>query len=324
MIFTGDAGRGTYAWYKDPVYYVNEDDFSLFTMSFTLENEVDYLEDTASRKYYPRVRNGSGDYWKNKAYRLDKDINASLAFTSQLVVYSEDEDIVIGNAFTKYNNLIKEFETAPTLTLYEGLSAYTVFDKYVRATDTVVSGGQVALTGQTLTVLDSLDEAIEFWCLAYGDEIVIAGNNSVSEIKFNFKLTRFERDLDFYFKDANFSNLTSFSVAWSKWIEVERASFSNSTSFTADYVIKRIINRNVEFDNRTLFNSVYRMTQRVLATTLDTNYDYTFTDSTPSNVTIEEIETQLSVTLFEGDIIRVTDGTLPATYDYYIVELEEI
>jgi hypothetical protein len=146
----------------------------------------------------------------------------------------------------------------------------------------------------------------------------------VSEIKFNFKLTRFERDLDFYFKDANFSNLTSFSVSWSKWIDVESASFSNSTSFTADYVIKRIINRNVEFDNRTLFNSVYRMTQRVLATTLDTNYDYTFTDSTPSNVTIEEIETQLSVTLFEGDIIRVTDGTLPATYDYYIVELEEI
>lgn len=193
MVKQSQARNGSYAWYKNPLFYGNQLDFTLDMARLTLSNEVNFKEDTETIKYYPEVFVTNDDYWRRINYPLDKDTNASLAFTNQIVIYTNSDDIVIGNAFSKYNNLIQEFDTVPTLKVYRGLSAYTVFDKYVRDTDTLVNGAQINLTANepyTLTVLDSLDEAIEYWCIAYGDEILIAGNNSVSEIKFNFKRDR--------------------------------------------------------------------------------------------------------------------------------------
>jgi uncharacterized repeat protein (TIGR02543 family) len=217
MIFTGEAGRGTYAWYKDPVFYTNED-FEVDTLRFKLATKVAYKTDTSSRKYYPTVDKANDYYWYEDTYPIDKDPNASLAFTHELIVYSEDDDIIIGNAFTKYNNLLREFEDTPTLVLYEGLSAYTILDKYVRDTDTIVTGGQITLNGQSLTVLDSLDQSIEYWCIAYGDEIVLAGNNNVSQINFRFLKTRSNEYLVGVFSgEGNIEfNLASLNTVYTK------------------------------------------------------------------------------------------------------------
>ena len=183
------GGVGTYAWFKNPILYVDKDTFELKEFNFALSPDVTLKDDTATKKYYPNCLVSGSNYFTRTYHPVDKDVNASLSFTTELIVYSNNDDIIIGGAFTKYNNLIKEFDTEPELELYRGISPYTVFDKYPRDTDTNIVGSVMLedFAPYTLTVLDSLDQSIQYWCLAYNGEIVIAGNNYISEIKFNFR-----------------------------------------------------------------------------------------------------------------------------------------
>jgi hypothetical protein len=250
MLKTNQSGRGTYAWYRDPVLYTDSD-FKVDKLRFNLVSQVDYKEDTSTRKYYPIVNHGNDDYWEREDFPVDKDPNASLAFTNELIVYSEDRDIIIGNAFTKYNNLIREFDTTPSLTLYSSDRPYTILDKFVRDSDILVSGGQITLetTPYKLIVLDSLDQSIEYWALAYNNEIVIAGNNNVSEISFRFLKTPSDEYVIGVFSGSadlavDMSLVTSFIEAFI----AEETNLSIDMTLVSELLVPFIFNGNQNFN----------------------------------------------------------------------------
>ena len=181
--------EGTYAWYKNPVYYVDYPSFKLEEIEFTLSPIENHFTDTTIRKYYPLISKTTDDDWITESYPTDKDINDGLSFSSELIIYSEvPKTVVIGNAFAKYNNLIQEFSTTPDVKIYKGIEPFNTFDKYVRADDTL-EPGTATLVDKILTVLDRFSEAMDYWCLAYNDEIIIAGNG-VSVVKFMFSKNR--------------------------------------------------------------------------------------------------------------------------------------
>ena len=179
MLKIEEASLGTYAWYKNPIKYV-QDDFTLAYVRFSLAHDITLKTDTSTLKYYPQILRESGTYTQLKTYPVDKNIDDALGFTIELIPYSDDEDFIIGPAFTKYNNLIYEFDTAPTLELYSGITKYTIFDKKIRYNDVLQVSG-ITISGNTITT-----PTLEFWALAYNDEIVIAGNNYMNDIDFKF------------------------------------------------------------------------------------------------------------------------------------------
>ncbi len=171
------------AWYKNPVKYVYTDD-SLEDAKILFQNGVTLLADTSTLEYYPLV-NSIDAFINAKTSRIDfpidKNPNDSFGLTMQIICVSHSpEDIVIGNAFTKYNNIIYEIDSAPDVRVYVSTDPFSVFDKRIRAGDVLDSGAVRtigALYGGTFTV--TLSEAYTGynWAVTYGEEIMLAGNN---------------------------------------------------------------------------------------------------------------------------------------------------
>ena len=176
------------AWYKNPVYYTDKDnDYELGYARVVLSNTVNMKPDISTMKYYPRVNYVADEYISAITMPFDKDPNNTLALTFELVVFAEGGNIIIPNGFTKYNNLIRYYETTPSLTLYSKTTPYTIFDKKASGT---IKSGLVTLDDTSITVTDLLGNPIEYWALVYNDEIILAGNNSVSVIKYLFSKNR--------------------------------------------------------------------------------------------------------------------------------------
>ena len=178
------------AWYKNPIQYVDEDN-GMTEFRYILSDGYTAITDTAIRKFYPLVEIADNTYTVSRLFPADKDINAAWAMTYQIMCVTDSpDDIIIGQAFTRYNNFIMEHGTAPSVTLYVGTTPFTIFDRTIRSTDAVARVQEVALTGTTLTVA-SVDD-LEYWALVYDDtdEIIIAGNNDTTTIYTNIKRHR--------------------------------------------------------------------------------------------------------------------------------------
>lgn len=186
MIKVDELLQGTYGWYKNPLYYVDEDDFSLKYILFTLANSMTPLVDTDTEKYYPLVEKEAGEYTSRLQIPVDKNIDDALGVTVELIPYSDEEDIIIGSAFSKYNNLIYEFETLPELELYSSAKKYTIFDKKIRTGDVLQTSG-FSIAGNKITIPE-----LDHWALAYNDEIVLAANNGITEVSFKFLDKRYD------------------------------------------------------------------------------------------------------------------------------------
>jgi len=182
------------AWYKDPIIYVDET-AGMTDFSYVLSDGVTHLTDTALRKYYPLVALAGTTYMSREIFPADKDINAGFGITYQIMCVTDSpDDIIIGPAFTKYNNLIMEYGSAPTVTLYVSTKPYTAIDKRIRSYDTVATSPVVDYlrTTHVLTVSSASD--MTYWALVYNGEIIIAGNNDTTTI-YTALLSRRLRDV---------------------------------------------------------------------------------------------------------------------------------
>jgi len=186
------AGNGlqkiSSSWYKKPVNYTSNDDFELDKATILLSNEINLLDDTGDLKYYPII--DSPDLTSlNYDLPLDKDPNDIFALTWQLIVTSDDDDIVVPNGFAKFNNLIKEYDTAPVVKQYSSTTPYTIFDKEIKGTE-MTNNVTLNVSEGYIEVTDSYGDAIEYWALAVDGETILAGNNSITRVNFLFSKYR--------------------------------------------------------------------------------------------------------------------------------------
>ncbi len=174
------------SWYQDPVWYVNLAE-ELLSATVELHATHSLITDTETYKYYPKINDGDNVHTKNLSLRFDKDPNDSLAITFEFITVSQDEDVIVGNGFTRFNNLIRDLGSA-TLTVYSNTEPYTIFD--VKPKGTIMATAIVTLTDDYVEVTDALGDPIEYWAIVYSDEIVLAGNNSVSKAYYGMTRTR--------------------------------------------------------------------------------------------------------------------------------------
>ena len=172
------------SWYQDPIWYVSEWTEALASADITLSNTHTLLTDTDDYKYYPLVDDDDNTYTRTVTLRFDKDPNDKLAITYEIIPISNSNDIIVGNGFTRFNNLIKDLGSA-SLDLYSADEPYTMFDK---VKGTLISGN-IDLYDTYIEVTDALSDAIQYWAIVYNNEIVLAANNSVSKVY--YRMTRY-------------------------------------------------------------------------------------------------------------------------------------
>ena len=172
-------------WYQDPVWYVHPTNESLEQAALRLHNTHTLLSDTADYKPYPKVTSGSFDFTDSLVLRFDKDPNDKLAMTFEIICVSENDDVIVGNGFTRFNNLIREL--SGTVTVYTDTEPYTIFDKVKGTIDSTAS---IILGANYIEVQDGLGDPIPYWAIVNNDEIVLAGNNSVSKVYYGFTRNR--------------------------------------------------------------------------------------------------------------------------------------
>jgi hypothetical protein len=171
------------SYYKKPILYTRSD--------FTVENlyltfAKDYIEDGRD---YPSVYVDESDELLNYTMPINKDPNDTLAITWELLVKSKSKNIIVCNGFAKYNNLVNEFELEPELKLYSRSAPYDKLETTLTDADVEIDKQYSYLnrTTNTLVIQDELDNAIEYWALAYDNELILCGNNNVKEINIIFK-----------------------------------------------------------------------------------------------------------------------------------------
>lgn len=177
------------SWYKKPVNYTSNDDFELDNATILLSNEINLLDDTDDLKYYPIIDSPDLTSLNYNNIPLDKDPNDIFALTWQLIVTSDDDDIVVPNGFAKFNNLIKEYDTAPVVKQYSSTTPYTIFDKEIKGTE-MTNNVTLNVSEGYIEVTDSYGDAIEYWALAVDGETILAGNNSITRVNFLFSKHR--------------------------------------------------------------------------------------------------------------------------------------
>jgi hypothetical protein len=171
------------SYYKKPILYTRSD-FTIEKLYLTFAQ--DYVEDGRD---YPSVYIDDTDELLNYTMPINKDPNDTLAITWELLVKSKNKNIIICNGFTKYNNLVNEFELEPEIKLYSRTSPYDKLETTLTDADTEIDKQYSYLdrTDNILVIQNSLDEPIEYWALAYGEELILCGNNNVREINIIFK-----------------------------------------------------------------------------------------------------------------------------------------
>ena len=218
-------------WYQDPIWYVSQLTEALSTCAVNFTHEHSLITDLDDYKYYPLVNDDDDTYTERLLLPLDKDPNDQLAITYELLTVSQSENIIIGNGFTRFNNLVRELGSA-SLTVYSNTEPYTIFDKLPKGT--LLTGATVTLNSNYVEILDSLGEAIQYWCLVYDNEIIMAGNNSVSQIYFSFAKTREYGDvIGVREVDAYFYNEFTLSATSRFLLRLANPEFENTFTLTA-------------------------------------------------------------------------------------------
>jgi len=147
------------------------EDYSLF---YTSEVNV---QDTGS---YP-LNNNFGLFANNALTDtsviepIDLDVNASFAQTYQIHFISDDEDIILGDAFAKYNFLHRKREDKQ-IKLYKSTKPFTIYDKHVRTQDTQTTEIVFTLNEINQTITFDTSNNVDYFALCLDDEILIAFN----------------------------------------------------------------------------------------------------------------------------------------------------
>ena len=177
------------AWYKNPVYYVKNEDNSneLDSAVITLSNALNLKPNTDDYKYYPEVNVVPNSYMARTTLPFDKDVNDILAITHEIVIVAEDNDIIIPNGFAKFNNLVRYYNETPEIELYSNTEPYTVFDKYAKGT---ITTGNITLTTSQIEVATLLGAPIKYWAIVHDGEIILAANNDTQYVKYLFNKKR--------------------------------------------------------------------------------------------------------------------------------------
>jgi len=243
------------SWYQDPIWYIEEITGELERAELQLSTSHNLLTDTNNYKYYPIVNEASSDYTDKIILRFDKDPNDKLAITFQINAMPNDSDIVVGNGFTRYNSIIRELDSV-NLAIYSSTTPFTMFDKRPKG---IVISGNVILGSDYVEVTDALGDPIEYWCLSYNDEIILAANNSISKVYYGFTAkVVFEEVLDIIYKNVYFSNYGTITVDYTE-IEIfnEDATFDNLLSLVVEYAKLELYHANAQFSNELTLNLMY-------------------------------------------------------------------
>lgn len=171
------------AWYKNPVKYVDEND-ELVDMNIAFTEDMIMISDTATQEYYPEVQvMRSGQLTEGVTFPIDKNPNDNMGFTLQVICVSNSDDIIVGNGFAKYNNLIIDYAVKPATKVYVSQTPYSIFDKIIRTGDIEDTGAghSISVNNHVIVSLSSAYAGYN-WAIVYGNEILLAGNNSTYDI----------------------------------------------------------------------------------------------------------------------------------------------
>jgi len=171
------------SFYKKPIFYTR-DDFTVGDLYFTFARDY-----TVNGRDYPSVFVKEEDELISYEMPVNKDPNDSLAITWQLLSKSLNKNVIVYSGFVKYNNLINDIDSDPDIKLYTRATPYDKLETNITINDTLVSKEYSYLDtiDYDLIIQDDLDQAYQYWALAYDDELLIAGNNSVRVIPIRFR-----------------------------------------------------------------------------------------------------------------------------------------
>ena len=108
---------------------------------------------------------------------INKDVNSRLAVTYNEHFVTDNENVIIGNAWAKYNRLITDTPLG-IKKMYKRSTPYTIYDTRTGSQDTEISGTwSVNTTDRTLII--SAAEQADYYAIAYDDEILLAFNDRI-------------------------------------------------------------------------------------------------------------------------------------------------
>lgn len=168
------------AWYKNPVKYTYGDDAELTDFDVRFNNSVALIASTATEEFHPLVVKSSPVY-NHDVFPIDKDPNATAGLTVEIIgVSAFPDDIIVGNGWAKFNPLINDYASAPTLAVYVSTADYTIYDKRNRGT--LDTGATVAYDSGHYDITLSGAHAGKNWQICYNGEMILAGNNETYAI----------------------------------------------------------------------------------------------------------------------------------------------
>lgn len=139
--------------------------------------------------------NDNGEYPLNNDYELfadnaltetnlfepiDLDINSAFAQTYHVHAVSDDKDIIVGNAFTKYNFLHGRNSTeSKQIKFYKSDKPFTIYDDTIRDYDVETTAINANLDVFNQSLLLTTSEVIDYYAITLDDEILIADNEGL-------------------------------------------------------------------------------------------------------------------------------------------------
>jgi hypothetical protein len=240
------------AWYKKPIYYT-DDDFEVDMAEIRFNNATTHLTDTDELKYYPQVNSSLAIPFTNATIPLDKDPNDIFALTYELIVCVTDNEIVVPNGFARLNNLITDYDSTPTVKIYENTEPYTIFDKTVKGTEIT---GSITLDTDFFEVADEFNDLIPYWCIGIDDEIVLAGNG-IKKIYYSFTQNRMILSVDeIYYVSASMNLELALDATVRKYFSTHDVSMELELELNATVNKVNIINRGAYMNIQLTFVAV--------------------------------------------------------------------
>lgn len=108
---------------------------------------------------------------------INKDINSRLAITYNQHFVTDNKDIIIGNAWAKYNRLITDIALG-SKKMYKRETPYTIYDTHADDRDTEISGTW-SITTSTRKLTINTSTSSDYYAIAYDDEILLAFNDKI-------------------------------------------------------------------------------------------------------------------------------------------------
>lgn len=108
---------------------------------------------------------------------INKDVNSRLAVTYNEHFVTDNENVIIGNAWAKYNRLITDTPLG-TKKMYKRSTPYTIYDTHTGSQDTEISGTWSVNTNDRTLIINTTEQA-DYYAIAYDDEILLAFNDRI-------------------------------------------------------------------------------------------------------------------------------------------------